>query len=191
MHQLTRERLQSLNDFKATSCLAPFAYCYLWFSLILSVAVYAVDVFTAYQLLAFGKWSSTIEATKLVNFDVTKYIFAVCIILSFVNLAYEYFRAIAIMRRGSVAECFLDSLAARLESIRLGSSGRGWKRFLVFAELTKSKKGAEYIALFTFFSFQCKDSPGFFLDCLSGSLTLEQLGSGPSSAQVPARSLTP
>lgn len=34
--------------------------------------------------------------------------------------------------------------------------GRGWKRFLVFAELTKSKKGAEYIALFTFFSFQCE-----------------------------------
>jgi hypothetical protein len=30
---------------------------------------------------------------------------------------------------------------------------------LVFAELTKSKKGAEYIALFTFFSFQCKASP--------------------------------
>lgn len=60
------------------------------------------------------------------------------------------------MRRGSVAECFLDSLAARLESIRLGG-GRGWRRFLVFAELTKSKKGAEYIALFTFFSFQCKE----------------------------------
>lgn len=59
------------------------------------------------------------------------------------------------MRRGSVAECFLDSLAARLESIRMGQ-GRGWKRFLVFAELTKSKKGAEYIALFTFFSFQCE-----------------------------------
>ncbi|KAK3303554.1 uncharacterized protein B0T15DRAFT_279036 [Chaetomium strumarium] len=143
----------SLNDFKSTSCFTPFAYGYLWFSLIISLAVYAVDVFTAYQLLAFNKWSSQIEPTQLVPFDISKWIFSICIILSFANLAYEYFRAVTIMRRGSVAECFLDSLAARLESIRLGS-GRGWKRFLVFAELTKSKKGAEYIALFTFFSFQ-------------------------------------
>lgn len=36
----------------------------------------------------------------------------------------------------------------------MGQNGRGWRRFLVFAELTKSKKGAEYVALFTFFSFQ-------------------------------------
>ncbi|KAL2115954.1 hypothetical protein VTJ04DRAFT_10209 [Mycothermus thermophilus] len=143
----------SLNDFKATSVGPVFAYIFLWVSLVISCAVYAVDVFTAYQLLAFNKWSSQIEPTQLIPFDISKWIFTICILLSCANLAYEFFRAIAIMRRGSVAECFLDSLAARLESIRLGS-GKGWKRFLVFAELTKSKKGAEYIALFTFFSFQ-------------------------------------
>ncbi|KAK4043102.1 hypothetical protein C8A01DRAFT_13294 [Parachaetomium inaequale] len=143
----------SLNDFKSTSCFTPLAYGSLWFSLIISLAVYAVDVFTAYQLLAFNKWSSQIEPAQFIPFDISKWIFTVCILLSFANLAYEYFRAVTIMRRGSVAECFLDSLAARLESIRMGN-GRGWKRFLVFAELTKSKKGAEYIALFTFFSFQ-------------------------------------
>ncbi|KAL2161941.1 hypothetical protein VTH06DRAFT_7726 [Thermothelomyces fergusii] len=143
----------SLNDFKSTSAFTPLAYGYLWFSLVISVAVYAVDIFTAYQLLAFNRWSSQIEPAQFVPFDISKWIFTVCILLSFVNLAYEYFRAITIMRRGSVAECFLDSLAARLESIRMGE-GKGWKRFLVFAELTRSKKGAEYIALFTFFSFQ-------------------------------------
>jgi hypothetical protein len=150
-------RVQSLNDFKSTNCFTPFAYGYLWFSLFISLAVYAVDIFTAVQLLGFNRWSSQIEPAQFIPFDVSKYIFTVCILLSCANLAFEYFRAVAIMRRGSVAECFLDSLAARLESIRMGS-GRGWKRFLVFAELTKSKKGAEYIALFTFFSFQCKHS---------------------------------
>ena len=146
--------MQSLNDFKHTSMGQPFAYAFLWFSLILSVVVYAVDIFTAYQLLALNKFASQIEPDEI-PFDIAKWIFSICIILSVVNLAYEYWRAITIMRRGSVAECFLDSLAARLESIRLGS-GRGWKRFLVFAELTRSKKGIEYIALFTFFSFQCR-----------------------------------
>jgi hypothetical protein len=58
-----------------------------------------------------------------------------------------------VMKRGNVAECYLDDLAVRLECIRMGK-GQGWRRFLVFAELTKSKKGAEYIALFTYFSLQ-------------------------------------
>jgi hypothetical protein len=61
-----------------------------------------------------------------------------------------------VIRRGAVAESFLDSLAVRLQCVRWTSAGRGYKRFLVFAELTKSKKGAEYVALFTYFSFQCK-----------------------------------
>jgi hypothetical protein len=131
------------------------AYGYLYFSLLLSIAVYAVDTFTAIQLLIFNRWSSEIAPTQLISFDISKWIFAICIILSFVNLAFEHFRAQRIMKRGSVAESYLDSLAVRLESIRFGK-GQGWKRFLVFAELTKSKKGAEYVALFTYFSFQCK-----------------------------------
>ncbi|ROW06252.1 hypothetical protein VPNG_08105 [Cytospora leucostoma] len=141
----------SLNDFKAESAFTYIAYGYLFFSLIISTAVYAVDTFTAVNLLAFNKWSSEIQPA--VSFDITKWIFAICIILSIVNLVYEHIRALRIMRRGSVAESYLDNLAVKLESIRMGS-GKGWRRFLVFAELTKSKKGAEYIALFTYFSFQ-------------------------------------
>jgi len=149
---------QSLQDFKSTNCFTPLAYAYLYMSLLLSLAVYSVDTFTAVQLLVFDKWSSQIEPTQLISFDVSKWIFSICIILSFINLAYEHLRANRIMRRGSVAESYLDNLAVKLESIRFGK-GRGWKRFLVFAELTKSKKGAEYIALFTYFSFQCKCLP--------------------------------
>ncbi|OAA61110.1 hypothetical protein SPI_05134 [Niveomyces insectorum RCEF 264] len=141
----------TLNDFKSTSCFTPLAYGYLYFSLILSVAVYAVDTFTAVNLLVFNKWSSEFNPT--ISFTAAKWIFSVCIILSIVNLLYEHIRAQTIMRRGSVAECYLDNLAVRLESVRWGK-GNGWKRFLVFAELTKSKKGAEYIALFTFFNLQ-------------------------------------
>jgi len=147
----TNDYSQTLNDFKSNSCFAGFAYGFLWFSLFLSVAVYAVDIFTAVQLLAFNNWASAIK--PVIDFDISKWIFSICIILSIVNLGFEHIRARRVMNRGSVAECFLDSLAARLESIRM-RQGRGWRRFLVFAELTKSKKGSEYIALFTYFSFQ-------------------------------------
>ncbi|KAL7622289.1 Potassium transporter [Parahypoxylon ruwenzoriense] len=143
----------SLKDFKSSSCFAPFAYAYLYFSLLLSLAVYGVDTFTAINLLAFNTWSSSIDPTQLIPFDVSKWIFSICIIASFVNLAFEHLRAMRVMKRGSVAECYLDNLAVRLESVRPGD-GQGWRRFLVFAELTKSKKGAEYVALFTYFNFQ-------------------------------------
>ncbi|EHK17413.1 uncharacterized protein TRIVIDRAFT_43480 [Trichoderma virens Gv29-8] len=141
----------NLSDFKAKGCGAIFAYITLWMGLIISLAVYGVDTFTAVQLLVFNRWSSKIEPA--IPFSVSKWIFSICIILSFVNLGFEWIRAARKIKRGNVAEVYLDSLAVRWESIRLGS-GQGFKRFLVFTELTKSKKGAEYIALFTYFSFQ-------------------------------------
>ena len=57
------------------------------------------------------------------------------------------------MKSGGVAASYLDPLAVRIESIRWGEA-RGWKRFLVFADLTKSRKGADYVALFAYFSFE-------------------------------------
>ncbi|KOS23123.1 putative vacuolar membrane protein [Escovopsis weberi] len=140
-----------LDDFKSKGCGTGFAYGFLWCSLLLSVSVYVVDTFTAVQLLAFNRWSSQIEPA--IGFSVSKWIFSICIILSFANLAFEGIRAYRVVRRSNIAECYLDSMAVRWESIRLGS-GQGWKRFLVFTELTKSKKGAHYIALFTYFNFQ-------------------------------------
>ncbi len=58
------------------------------------------------------------------------------------------------MKTGVVAASYLDPLAVRVQSIRMGSRGRGWRRFLVFTALTKGRKGAEYVALFTYFSFE-------------------------------------
>lgn len=63
--------------------------------------------------------------------------------------------AIRAMRSGSITRSYLDPLAVRVQCFRIFTrKGRGWKRFLVFAELTKSKKGAEYVALYSYFSFE-------------------------------------
>ncbi|KAK9772939.1 hypothetical protein SCAR479_10449 [Seiridium cardinale] len=143
----------SLKDFKSSSGFTVAAYIYVYISILISLAVYGIDSFTAVSLLAFGKWTSSINPNEFIDFSVQKWIFSVCIIASFVNLGFEHIRAWRVMKRGSVAECYLDNLAVKMESTRMGQ-GQGWRRFLVFAELTKSKKGAEYVALFTYFSFQ-------------------------------------
>ncbi|KAL4922313.1 eukaryotic membrane protein family-domain-containing protein [Aspergillus aurantiobrunneus] len=142
----------NLNDFKSESCLSPFSYFFLFVLLLISLAVYAVDTFTAVTLLAFSRWAGQIEPA--IPFEYSRWIFAVCILLSFVLLAWRWLRAIRAIRSGSVAQSYLDSLAARVQSVRFGEQGRGWRRFLVFGELTKSKKGAEYVALFAYFSFE-------------------------------------
>ncbi|KAF9698003.1 hypothetical protein EKO04_004417 [Ascochyta lentis] len=142
----------NLSDFTSTSCLTPFSYAWLWILVLVSCAVYAADAFTAVNLLAFNKWSSQVQPK--VPFEVAKWIFAITIIISYVFLAYRGVRAFRVMRSGSVTECYLEPLAAIWQSMRLTSSGRGWRRFLVFAELTKSKKGANYIALFVYFQFK-------------------------------------
>ncbi|KAF2713883.1 hypothetical protein K504DRAFT_368713 [Pleomassaria siparia CBS 279.74] len=142
----------TLSDFHSRSCLAPFSYAWLWVLVIISISVYAADAFTAVNLLAFNKWSSQVQPK--VSFDIAKWIFAVCIIISYVFLIYRWIRAIRVIRSGSVAECYLEPLAAIIQSMRITKGGQGWKKFLVFAELTRSKKGVDYIALFVYFQFK-------------------------------------
>ncbi|TGO53051.1 hypothetical protein BOTNAR_0306g00150 [Botryotinia narcissicola] len=121
----------SLNDFKSTSCLTPFAYAYLWISLVISTAVYGVDTFTAVNLLAFNRWSGEIQ--PIIPLNVSKWIFSGCIIASWVNIGFEHLRAWRVMRRGAVAESYLDNLAVRLESFNMGQTGRAWIR-VVFCQ---------------------------------------------------------
>ena len=144
--------LQNLSDFKSTSCFTPLSYGILYISLLISLVVYAVDLFTAINLLVFDRWSGQVK--PVIPFKISKWIFAACIILSWIFLVYRWLRAIRAMRSGGVAASYLDPLAVRIQSVRMGARGRGWGRFLVFAELTKSKKGTDYVALFTYFSFE-------------------------------------
>ncbi|KAJ5164352.1 uncharacterized protein N7500_006182 [Penicillium coprophilum] len=142
----------NLDDFKSESCWTGFSYFFIWVFLFISIAVYGVDTFTAINLLAFSRWSGRVEPA--IPFNISRWIFAACIIASFVLLAYRWIHAVRAIRSGSITRSFLDPLAVRIQSIRFGKRGRGYRRFLVFAELTKDRKAAEYVALYAYFSFQ-------------------------------------
>jgi hypothetical protein len=122
------------------------SYVWLLILILVAIAVYAADTFTAVRLLGFNEWSSQVKPS--IPFAVSKWIFAVCIILSWTILIFEWIRALRVMARNSVADDYLDPLAVKLQSMRWGS---GWRRFLVFAELTKSKKKVTWIALYVYF----------------------------------------
>ena len=115
---------------------------------IVAVAVFAADTFTAVNLLAYNKWTSKVEPK--IPLEYARWIFAGCILFGFVLYIFNWIFAIRAIRRGGIADSFLDPLAATLQSMR----GSGWRRFLVFSNLTQSKKGTDYIAYFVYFSFQ-------------------------------------
>ena len=119
-----------------------------------SIGVYAVDLFTACNLLFFDRWSGQVQ--PVIPFKISRWIFAGCIILTWILLAYRLQRAIRAIKTGSVTKCYLDPLAVRIQSIRISKNDPGWKKFLVFAALTRGRKGAEYVALFTYFTFEGK-----------------------------------
>lgn len=129
------------------------------------MAVYTADTFTAVNLLAYDKWSSKIEPAIPLTYS--RWIFGVCIIISWALCAYEWFVAIRVIRRESVAESYMAPLAVTLQSMR----PQGWKRFLVFGELTKSKKGTDYIALFVYFQFKGKIACANLDLCITDNIT--------------------
>ncbi|KAL8920677.1 MAG: hypothetical protein Q9208_006159 [Pyrenodesmia sp. 3 TL-2023] len=142
----------NLHDFTSTSCLSPLSYGILYIFLLISIAVYAVDCFTAVNLLFFNRWSGQVK--PVISFKIARWIFAACILLSLVLLVYRWVRALRVIKSGVIAASYLDPLAVRVQCIRPGKRGQGWRRFLVFAALTEGRKGAEYVALFTHFSFE-------------------------------------
>ncbi|GME23581.1 hypothetical protein GTA08_BOTSDO11980 [Neofusicoccum parvum] len=142
----------TLSDFTSSSWKSKLSYLWLWVLSGIAIAVYVADTFTAVNLLAFNKWSSQVDPA--IDISVSKWIFTGCIIFSWVLAGFEWLRAFRVMRRGGVADSYLDPLAATLQSSRIYKGGHGWRRFLVFAELTKSKKGVDYIALFVYFQFK-------------------------------------
>lgn len=109
--------------------------------------MFAADCFTAVNLLILDKWASQIKPA--IDLTISKWIFVGCIMFSFALYIFEWARAIRVMRRGGIAESYMDPLAVQVQCMR----SKGWKRFLVFASLTKSKKGTDYIAFFVYFQF--------------------------------------
>ncbi|KAL8695775.1 MAG: hypothetical protein Q9224_003170 [Gallowayella concinna] len=142
----------TLRDFTTSSSYSKLSYGILYVFLFISVAVYAVDIFTAVNLLFFNRWSGQVK--PVISFKIARWIFAACILSSLVLLVYRWIRALRVIKSGVVAASYLDPLAVRIQSIRPGARGQGYRRFLVFAALTEGRKGAEYVALFTYFSFE-------------------------------------
>lgn len=92
----------------------------------------------------------------MINFSVARIIFSVCIFFSFILLVFDWYFAIRVIKGDGVADAYMNVIAVRYNCIRggKGTGDSGWKRYLVFSRLTKSRGLVDYLALFTYFAFK-------------------------------------
>lgn len=138
--------LVDMTQFHSTSFRIIISYIFMYVQIIITLAVYASDIYTAIMLLAFDRWASSI--TPYVPFHISRWLFGGCILFSFVLLIYDYIQAYRVWKRYNICLTYTNPICRTIYSIK------GFNYFCLFAKITKSKEFTDYVALFVFFTFK-------------------------------------
>ncbi|CAG8784688.1 9339_t:CDS:2, partial [Acaulospora morrowiae] len=111
-----------------------------------SVLVYIADMWTAGILLIFDRWSTSIRPP--IPFFISKWIYVICIFISFFLLALDIKKARNIIKSGDISYAFTNTVAYRFHTMR------SYSHFCFFSKINNSKKKVDEIAFFVFFTFK-------------------------------------
>ncbi|KAF9017116.1 hypothetical protein BGZ52_005328, partial [Haplosporangium bisporale] len=145
-----------VEDYVDNSAWRKFKYSLVFAIVIKGILVYCADLWTAVNLLVSQKWSNKlgVEGDKIqweaiqISFDVYKWIFAGCIILSFILLAWDIKKAVATIESRDISYAFTSMIAYRYYAIK------SYAHFCLFEKIHNSKKQIDEIAFFCFFTFR-------------------------------------
>lgn len=138
--------LIDMTQFRTVSFKYITSYILMYISILIAMAVFASDIYTAVILLAYDRWSSEINPAVPIN--ISRWIFAGCIILSTILIIFEFMIAIRVSREKNISRTYTNQIARKLYSIK------GYNYFCLFGKITKSRNKKEYLALFVYFSLK-------------------------------------
>ena len=118
----------------------------MYVAILIAVAVFASDIYTAVVLLAYDRWSSEIDPSVPIN--ISRWIFSGCIILSTLLIIFDFIVAIRIYREQNISATYTNSIARKIYSIK------GYNYFCLFGKITKSRSKTEYLAIFVYFALK-------------------------------------
>lgn len=136
-----------LREFRTNSFGCRMAHFYVWVSTFRSFAILGLDIYTAIGLLILKSYKSTVTQQTFIAHNVTKWIFAGCIILSVVLLIWDWIVAIRIMRSKNISFAFTNVIANRVYSLR------SYDHHCLFYRLGSSSHRSNKVAFWVFFSF--------------------------------------
>ncbi|KAE8538218.1 hypothetical protein D1P53_005557 [Cryptococcus gattii VGV] len=122
--------------------------------LLKSVAVYALDIFTAVTMVSSDHWTNAItsrcdsDCAVDVQFKIAKWVFVGCIIFSFLLLGYETYKAKKVIDSRDISYAFTNLLANDYYSFR------SYDNFCLFCQIESSSKKKDDLAFFIFFTFK-------------------------------------
>lgn len=137
-----------IKDFHTNSIGCRLGHCYVWISAFRAFAILGLDIYTAIGLLVLHSYKSTVTQQTFIAHDITKWIFAGCIILSVVLLIWDWIFAIRIIRSKNISFAFTNVIANRVYSMRR------YDYHCLFYRLSSSSHKSNKVAFWVFFSFQ-------------------------------------
>ncbi|KAF9144292.1 hypothetical protein BG015_000148 [Linnemannia schmuckeri] len=145
-----------VEDYLDNSLWRKFKYSLVFAVVIKGILIYCADLWTAVNLLVSGTWSNNlgVEHNQIsfkninISFEIYKWIFAACIILSFILLAWDMKKAVAIINSRDISYAFTSMIAYRYYAIK------SYAHFCLFEKIHNSKKQIDEIAFFCFFTFR-------------------------------------
>ncbi|KAG0253634.1 hypothetical protein BG011_006247, partial [Mortierella polycephala] len=165
-HDWRRQKVQDhkfdfidVEDYVDNSPWRKFKYSLVFAVVIKGILIYCADLWTAVNLLVTGTWTSTSnlgvgenDAIKLgdiaISFEIYKWIFAACIILSFILLVWDIKKAAAIIQSRDISYAFTSMIAYRYYAVK------SYAHFCLFQKIHNSKKTIDEVAFFCFFTFR-------------------------------------
>lgn len=128
-------------------------YLWVYVLIIKSFLTYVADLYTAIALLASNHWAGNIleqsdSSTVRVPFKIGKWIFAGCIIFSFLLLLWEGRKARQIIRSRDISYAYTNVIANNYYSLK------SYDHFCFFCNINNSRKKKDEFAFFVFFTFK-------------------------------------
>ncbi|KAG0326030.1 hypothetical protein BGZ99_010251 [Dissophora globulifera] len=145
-----------VEDYVDNSPWRNFKYSLVFAIVIKGILIYCADLWTAVNLLVAGNWNTNlaVEGGQIqyggisISFEIYKWIFAVCIILSFILLAWDMKKAYYIIQSRDISYAFTSMIAYRYYAIK------SYAHFCLFEKIHNSKKTMDEVAFFCFFTFR-------------------------------------
>ncbi|KAI9477837.1 MAG: hypothetical protein EXX96DRAFT_523951 [Benjaminiella poitrasii] len=109
-----------------------------------SFAVYVADLWTAVSLLVIGQTT----VTPAIPTEISKWIFFACIMISFLVLIWDMFKAYRILKSRDIAFAFTSVIANRYLSMK------DYRYYCLFRSINANSKGIDNYAFFIFFQLK-------------------------------------
>ncbi|KAL7321568.1 Potassium transporter [Mucor circinelloides] len=133
-----------LDAFYNPSCGSRFGYMFIFILSLKSFAVYVADLWTAVSLLVIGQTT----VTPAIPTEYSKWIFFACIMVSFLLLIWDMFKARRILKTHDISFAFTSVIANRYLSMK------DYRYYCLFQSINSNSKGIDNYAFFIFFQLK-------------------------------------